>query len=118
MAPSKKRAAPTAASQRPAKKRKSAEASIAKMKQIADAEDDFSEDEMKQVEASEDAAYGAEDASTVDETEMQDHAIGAEEPLPVVAPGFRMWETASKLASKGEMTDISKVKTNDDRVRE
>jgi hypothetical protein len=109
MARSRKRAAPTAASSRPAKKRKSAEASLAKMKEIADAEDAFSEDENDEFHAVIAVTNAADEESDIDMGETEDHDVVAAEALPVVAPGFRLWETTSKLASKGELTQTSKV---------
>lgn len=111
MARSKKRAAPTAASSRPVKKRKSAEASLAKMKEITEAEDAFSEDEKEEAKALAMVANAPEeDAESVVSTDgLQDHALITGEALPLVAPGFRLWETESKLASKGGLTQVSKV---------
>ena len=109
MARSTKRAAPTAASQRPAKKRKSAEASLLKMKEIVDAEDAFSEDEKEQANAWATVTNAADDESDVDVSELKDHDVVAEEQLPVVVPGFRLWDTKSKLASKDGLTQVSKV---------
>lgn len=111
MARSKKRAAPTAASERPAKKRASATASLAKMKEIADAEEAFSEDEQGEIKAL--VAVTAtpdEDAeSEVDVSGLQDHEMVDANALPLVPPGFRLWETKSKLAFKGDLTQVSKV---------
>ena len=113
MAGTKKRSAPTAASQRPAKKRKSAEASMAKMKEIAEAEDAFSEDERAEVEplVSKAKAKADPDAESEGEGEegFEGHDMVTEAAVPVVAPGFRLWKTNSKLASKGELSQVSQV---------
>ena len=111
MARSKKRAAPTAASQRPAKKRKSAEASLLKMKEINEAEAAFSEDEKKEANPLVAGTNAPEEdaESDVDTDGLQDHDMITSGALPLVAPGFRVWKTSSKLASKGEFTQISKV---------
>lgn len=81
------------------------------MKVIADAEEQFSEDEREEAKPLVAVSNASdEDAqSEVDIEGMQDHEIIAQGALPVVAPGFRLWETDSRLASKGELTQISKV---------
>jgi hypothetical protein len=82
------------------------------MKEIVDAEDAFSEDEKEEAKALVPVTNTANEESEdedVDVEGMEDHAVVAEEELPVVAPGFRLWETKSKLASRGELTQISKV---------
>jgi hypothetical protein len=85
------------------------------MREIAEAKDEFSEDEKMEVKPLVSKANAADNAAEsededVDVEGLEDHEVVAEESLPVVAPGFRLWETKSKLASKGELTQTSKVR--------
>lgn len=80
-----------------------------KMKEIADAEDAFSEDEKEEFTAVVPVTNAADEESDVDIDGMEDHDVVTAQAVPVVAPGFRLWETTSKLASKGELTQVSKV---------
>ena len=121
MAPSKKRSqpsAPAAEATRPSKKRKSAEAGMLKMKEIAEAEEAVSEDEVVYVKALKGAKTKTkepeEDDTDVEEENTDVEDVGdlqAEEiaPPPVVAPGFRLWDTTSKLALRGELSQVAKV---------
>ncbi len=87
------------------KKRKSAEASSLKLKEIADAEEAVSEEEAEVVAATKPKATGL-DASKMDSDEL----VVPEEV--VVAPGFRLWESDSKmLAKKGQTLTTTKVST-------
>lgn len=112
MGRSSKRAAPTAASQRPAKKRKSAESSLAKVKEIADAEDAFPDDEKQEVRPLL-WKHNAADSDGESEGEAEEgfvgHDIVTKDATPVVAPGFRLWKTDSRLASKGELSQAAQV---------
>lgn len=80
---------------RPSKKRKSAEASKAKMKEIAEAED--VEDAELFPEVKEKIMIEAQQNEDVQEVER------------VVAPGFRLWKTTSKMTASGELSDASTV---------
>ena len=108
MAKSKKRSEPSSAmvETRPSKKRKAAEASKVRVKEIVEAEDDFSDDEVRVVKTKTAEKEDDDSEDDTDVEELQPHQIA---PPPVVAPGFRLWQTSSTLASKGELTQVSKV---------
>ena len=106
MATSKKRSQPAAPSEiRPSKKRKSAEAGKLKMKEIFQAEDLISEVDPVHV-GGECSGAIVKEEKEMNVRNLQSHEI---EPPPVVAPGFRLWDTTSRLASRGELSQVSKV---------
>ena len=95
---------------RPSKKRKSAEASKAKVKEIVEAEEKMSDDEqpvrLMVAKTTAKATAAISQAEDIDVEELQPYEIA---PPPVVAPGFRLWDTSSKLASRGELSQVSQV---------
>ena len=112
MTRSTKHTASTAASQRPSKKRKSAEASLAKTKEAINAENAFSEEqkeEFQHLESNIRATDNDCDSEGENEDDFKSHEIVQQGAAPVVVPGFRLWQTHSKLSSKGEFSHISKV---------
>lgn len=86
---------------------------MAKMKEIADAEEAFSEDEKEETNllagGSNAANGGDNDDEVVDVEGTEDHEVVDQNALPLVVPGFTLWNTNSKLASKGGLSQISKV---------
>lgn len=95
MANKRSSAAVAAEPSRPSKKRKSAEASKAKIKEIAEAED-----------IDEAEAFPDEKEKTTIEVKRDDEV---EEVQRVVAPGFRLWNTTSKMTAGGELSEASMV---------
>lgn len=94
------------------KKRKSAEASSLKMKEIADAEEAVSEEEAEVAKGVIPKAAGPEETG-LDASNMDSHDLVIEDEV-VVAPGFRLWEADSKLlAKKGETLTVTKVSTDE-----
>ena len=87
------------------------------MKEIAEAEDAFSEDERVEIKPLLLRANATADADEVDaeseaegEEGFEDHDMVTKHAAPIVAPGFRLWKTNSKLASKGELSQVAKVR--------
>jgi hypothetical protein len=92
---------------RPAKKRKAAEKTNVKLKEIADAENDDS-DESEVEDVTDEAVDEIPEANL---TGMEAQVVLPDPP--VVAPGFRLWETDSQLMARGgETMQITKVSTS------
>ena len=77
---------------RPSKRRKAAEASAAKVKQIAEAEEDIEVEEL--LDEGNEQVFG--------EEEIEASAPAPANATTVVAPGFRLWQG-------GELAGMSKV---------
>ena len=112
MTRSMKHSAPPMASQGPSKKRKSAEASLAKTNEAIDAENALSEDEKEEVKHLVKSGDNDNDCESEGENEddFKSYELVPQGAVPVVAPGFRLWQTHSKLSSKAEPSHISKVR--------
>lgn len=92
---------------RPSRRRKAAEVSLAKLKAINDDDDAFDEDEEDDESADEHASV---EEFAEDKAEAQD--LFDPTGLPVVAPGFRLWETNSALMARGgETQKVTKVRS-------
>lgn len=95
-------AAATTATPRSSARRKAAKTTLSKLKEIAQDEEAFSDEEQEAVEP-----VGAPEIN-VKQVEAQ--SLVDVENLPVVAPGFRLWDTESTLlARKGETLKVTEV---------
>lgn len=90
---------------------------MAKMKQIQDDEKAFSEDEKVEVEplvttttTTTANVAAAEESEDEDVEGMEDHDVVTKGNANAVAAGFRLWNTKSKLVSKGKFSEVSKVR--------
>lgn len=89
---------------RPLKRRKAAEAGRAKVRKLA--EEAISDEEGILDEKVEDAAGAEPEDGNSDTEDLENHHI---EAPTVVAPGFRLWQTTSQLASRGKLSQLYKV---------
>ncbi|KAK3707117.1 hypothetical protein LTR37_012286 [Vermiconidia calcicola] len=110
----RKQAAATVAT-RPSKKRKAAEASNAKFKEIAEHEEYVSDEE----EVTADTDY-TETPVEIDANKLDACDVVDSDATPIVAPGFRLWETDSKLMASGgktlQVTKVNKTTQNFSRI--
>jgi hypothetical protein len=99
----------TVATARPSKKRKAAVTSKLKIKELANVEDDETDvDEPIHYDDEEDVEYI--ETPELDTKNLKGKKFDPTEATPIIAPGFRLWETNSQLMARGgETLQVTKV---------
>jgi hypothetical protein len=94
---------------RPSKKRKAAVASKLKIKELANVKDDQTDaDEPVHYDDEEDVEYI--ESPELDTKNLKGKKFDPTDAVPVIAPGFRLWETNSQLMARGgETLQVTKV---------